>query len=269
MATRTAPAIFALMVAGGTVTGCESGTTTTTTQRPSPDNHAMEACSTEPSARIRTIFRFLHRTNEAEIRSANLAANRAERPEVREFAKRLITAHGSAEQKLLELARRERFDLSAFPEVDPVHAAWHRVTVEQEERLGSVSTSVFDSLYLGPLAEQHAVVLKVIEEGQKIAAGDARSLLDSSYQMAREHADRALVLIEDLRFAPAAVGGGPSDEASRDEPPANVSQPPRRNESSARSPRSFPEGPGEISGSGDAGVWPPITAPPERMPNLP
>ncbi len=265
MATRNAWAIFALMIAGTTATGCE--TRTTTSERPSRENQALEACSHEPSARLRTIFRFLHSANEAEIRAANLAANRAERAEVRDFAKELISAHGRAEQQLIDLARRERFDLSALPEPDPVHAAWHRVAIEQEERLGTVSTGAFDALYLGPLTEQHALVLKVIDEGQKIAAGEVRSVLDQSYDMARDHADHAAALLEDLRFAPAAIGGGPSsEETPRSEPPASHA---RRNDSRATRSPSVSDEPSEMWGGKDGGIWPPITAPPERMPDLP
>ena len=54
--------------------------------------------------------------------------------------------------------------------------------------------------------------LEVIDQGLRVATGDVKSLFDQTRQTTARHHDHAVMLMQDLRFAPRAIGGGPTRE---------------------------------------------------------
>jgi predicted outer membrane protein len=251
MAKRTSLAL--LVVAGAAAIGsCDKRTASDTSTGAATK---QEACATEPAAKLRTVFHYLHRMNEHEIRSGNLAADRTQVPDVRRLAKRMVAEHLTADQKLVDLARHERIDLSALAPADPIHAAALRLASADEEEMQELSSEALDVAYVSGEAEKHGFILEVVDQGERIATGDVKSLLDEAHDMAARHHDAAVMLMQDLQFAPRAIGGGPVRD---DDSAADVSRNRRRNE--ARPTRR--EDPMRL----DGGVYPPITTPPERMP---
>jgi putative membrane protein len=252
MAKRTKMTICVLTSAMVLV-GCDTGTTMS--ERASAGREAVEECPTGSHAKIRTVFRYLHDANEAAMRMGNLAAERSPSNDIREFAQRMVSEHASADKELVELARRERIELAGGTPADPVHAALREFATERERRLQNVATNVFDAAYLGPQADQHLIALKVIEEATKVATGDVKWTLDKVHDAASQHREHALVLMQDLHFKARAIGGGPvsSGESSRSASEIGARD---RDQSGVRAaPR----------GARDGGVWPPVTAPPDRI----
>jgi putative membrane protein len=262
MAERTTVAMFALASAAF-VGSCDRGTPDRSTR----ERQAPETCATEPAAKLRAVFQYLHQVNESEIRLGELAADRTMVPQVKKFATQMMTEHAVADQKLTDLARREHFDMSHVPPADPIHAAALRSAADEEAEMQGLSPAAFDVVYVASQAEQHGFALEVIEQGQRVAAGEPRSLLEDAREMASRHRDHAIMLLQDLHFAPRAVGGGPRRDTDKDM---------EGDEGRRETPR-YPRVPTD-PGAGlsrddpmrlDAGVWPPITTPPERMPDLP
>jgi putative membrane protein len=257
--------------------GCDRGRSVdTSTQKPHE-----EACATEPNAKLASVFRYLHEMNEAEIRSGNVAADRTQIPDVRQFATSMVTEHASADQKLLDLARRERIGIESVPPVDPIHAAALRYVSIEEQGLQELSPASLDVVYVASSSEQHGFLLEVIEQGQRVAAGDTKSLLDEARDMTVRHRDHAIMLMQDLRFAPRAIGGGPTRDIDLDNDTGASGQVDKNQRGTTRPRRGTePSSPGAGNSSsqppafedttrGDSGVWPPVTAPPERTPDHP
>ena len=262
MAERTIVAVFALAFAPF-VSSCESRMPDRATREGQP----AETCATEPAAKLRAVFQYLHQLNESEIRLGDLAADRTAVPQVRKFATQMATEHAAADQKLTDLARREHLDVSRLTPADPIHAAALKSAADEETEMQNLTAGSFDVVYVASQANQHRFALEVIEQGRRVAAGEPRSLLEDAREMASRHRDHANMLLQDLRFAPRGVGGGPQQDTGNDM---------ERDQSRLETPR-YPRVPTE-PGSGlsrddpmrlDAGVWPPITTPPERMPELP
>src|SRR5438128_2403876 len=109
MTKRSALAVWALASIAA-IGSCDRGTTSNraTTAK-------QEDGVTEPAAKLRAVFQYLHQMNESEIRSGNLAADRTEVPDVKKFATRMATEHATADQKLVDLMRREHLDTSWAP----------------------------------------------------------------------------------------------------------------------------------------------------------
>jgi predicted outer membrane protein len=250
MGKRTSVALFAVAAAAA-IGSCDRRPASETSSGASRE----ESCATEPAAKIRAVFHFLHRVHESEIRAGNLAADRTQVDDVRRLAKRLVADHIAADQKLVDLARRERIDLGTLVPADPVHAAALRLAAADEEEMQELSSDALDVVYVATEAEKHGFILEVVDQGEKIAAGDVKSLLDEAHDMAARHHDSAVMIMQDLRFAPRAVGGGPvGDDDTR---PDTSKDQRRRDRRPLRRDDAMRL---------DGGVWPPVTTPPDRLP---
>jgi predicted outer membrane protein len=206
----------------------------------------------------------LHRAHQAEVSAGNLAAHGSTAPEVREFGRQMVTEHLRADQELQDLARREHIDLTSVLPADPIHAALEEVLVDQGRTMETVSAAPFDARYVGWQVASHAIFSKAVEEALKVATGDTKGLLDKVDQMVQEHHDHALLLMRDLHFAGPAIGGGPggrNDSSRKTSAPRSIDLDLPTEESTPPAPD-----PGSLPRERDAGVWPPITTPPERMP---
>src|SRR5690349_14029510 len=95
--------VAAVVLPVGLWTACDA--------RPVATEHSRaeetESCPSDPSGKVRAALQFLHRANEAEMRIGSLAGSRAHLDDVRQFASQLVVEHAAADQKLLDLARRE------------------------------------------------------------------------------------------------------------------------------------------------------------------
>ena len=78
----------ASVAVGAALGSCDKGTTPAD---PSAPNRTPEGCFTEPAAKLRAVFHYLHRLNESEVRSGNLAADRSKIEDVRSFAVRMVS----------------------------------------------------------------------------------------------------------------------------------------------------------------------------------
>jgi len=256
MTKRTAFVVLAALSTAG-LGSCDKGITPADTVARTP-----EGCVTEPAAKLRAVFHYLHRLNESEIRSGNLAADRTRIDEVRRFAVQMVDEHASADQKLVDLARRERIDLGSFPPTDPIHAAALRFVGDED--LADVAPPAFDTAYIASQAEIHSVALKVIDEGQRLAAGDLKALLDDAHEMSSQHRDHATLLMQDFHFGPRGIGGGPvrDSEMSGDSVRAksDIARRHRGMNESASTSRHLDD-----PLAMDGGTWPPVTSPPDRM----
>jgi putative membrane protein len=254
------------LASAAVLAGCDRSNTVGRDQT-NTGSASREECPTAPEAKIQAVFRYLHEANEAEMRMGNLAWERSPSEEVKQFAQRMLTEHARSDKELTELARRERIDLTAGTPADPIHAALRQVATERERQLQNIAPSGFDAAYLGPQAEQHLLVVKVIEEAARIAEGDIKAALDKVHDTSSRHQEHALALIQDFRLRSRAVGGGPvsTGEANRD---GSVTGEMKRNPRDIGSREKDLSGvPAAPHGGRDAGgIWPPLTAPPDRMP---
>jgi putative membrane protein len=207
MRKRSPVVIFALASAALLAASCDRGPTQA--ERSSTEKQSRELCPIESPDKIRAVFQYLHRANENEIRLGNLAGDRTQFPDIKHFATQMVSEHAAADQKLVDLARRENIDLTPIAPVDPIHAADLRLGVDEEQTMQTVSSDAFDLAYLASQAGHHALLVKISDEGQKVAGGDVKSLLENAREMASRHHGHALVLMQDFRFVPRAIGGGP------------------------------------------------------------
>ena len=84
------------------------------------------------------------------------------------------------------------------PMTDPLYVATKTMPSARAE-LGGKSGAAFDVAYLAGQPADHLLVLKMIEEGQKVANGDNKKALDEAHTMVMQHKEHAEKAVESPR----------------------------------------------------------------------
>jgi len=178
-----------------------------------------QSASGQSSARLddatktNILLRQIHAANQEEIDLGKLAQDKAQNADVKKFASDMVSDHSAADQKLTDLAKRINLDLNAAPR-DPIEQALSAKSDECKRNLRSMSGAQFEVAYVAPQVDSHTLVLKMIDEGQKTASGDAKKLLEEIKPTVESHLEHSKSLQRGLVFSPAAVGGGPMGSES-------------------------------------------------------
>jgi putative membrane protein len=141
----------------------------------------------------------------AEVEMGRLAAQRAASEPVRQFAQKMVTEHGAANQDLMQLAQQKGVILPQ--EMD----AAHRATMD---RLATLSGAAFDQAYMNEMMKDHhhaaALYTREAREGQD---ADVRALANKGLTRISEHQRLAFDIHSRMAQAPAppaAVSASPA-----------------------------------------------------------
>lgn len=206
MRNRTPWALVALVVLGA------AGTASAVDKKAAaPSGKSADVCSQDDATKTRNVLRELHVANQDEIKQSKAALDRAQSPEVKQFAERMLTDHTAADQKLTDLAKKKSIDLSAPETADPIHAAKKAAAEDASKALGDRKGTAYDAAYIGMEVGEHGFALRVVEQGQKSAKdADVKALLDDMHKTLGMHKDEAVRLSERVVYQPSNIGGGPA-----------------------------------------------------------
>ncbi|HKQ70760.1 MAG TPA: DUF4142 domain-containing protein [Polyangiaceae bacterium] len=168
----------------------------------------------DDAMKTNVVLRALHAGNLEEIEVGKLAEEKGQSPEVKKFATEMVIDHTAADQKLGELAKRMSVDVDAPPQ-DPVQAAMAAASEERRRALRGMPAMQFDAAYVVPQAGMHEFVLKLLDEGERAATGEAKKFLAGIRPTVEMHRDHARVLMRGVTFVPSAVGGGPMNDPTQ------------------------------------------------------
>lgn len=119
----------------------------------------------------------------AEVLTGELALDKAESEEVREFAERMVEDHTDSNNRLAELARAEGFDVPA--ETDDMHK-------QIVERLNQLSGEEFDREYIAGQVADHEAAVELFrqqaEDGKNEALRNFAELTLPTLELHLEHA---------------------------------------------------------------------------------
>lgn len=184
------------------------------------DKSSSAACANDDAAKVREVLGFLHASNQAEIKLANLAKSKSSNDDVKTFADQMLKEHTDADKKLSDLAGKESVDLNAAPN-DPLFAALKTAHDDAYSALSGKTGAQFDVGYIAPQGLDHEVVLNVIAQGEKVAkTQDEKTFFADARKMVTMHRDHAKQIISKLQFntpsttANKAIGGGPSSDTT-------------------------------------------------------
>jgi putative membrane protein len=150
----------------------------------------------------------------AEVELGRLAAQRASTEPVRQFAQKMVTEHGAANQDLMRLAQQKGVTLPQ--EMD----AAHRATMD---RLATLSGAAFDQAYMSEMVKDHhhaaALYTREAREGQD---ADVRALANKGLTRISEHQRLAFDIHSRMAQAPAPVVVAPAPPVAVSASPATV-----------------------------------------------
>jgi putative membrane protein len=134
--------------------------------------------------------KFIKNTAESgmiEVRLSELATQKASRPDVKEFAKMLVTDHSMLNEGLKALASSKAVQLSAI--IAPTGAA-------KFKELETFQTGkAFDNEFLSYTASSHRRMVREFEEAAKdVADADLKAWINKSLPTLRTHLDKALAM---------------------------------------------------------------------------
>ena len=179
--TRTMVAAAALTLALGAVPAlAQTSTTTTTTDTAAQAGQLAEA--------DQTFVEKAAQDSIAEIDLGELAKERAESEEVKQFAQRMIDDHGKANEQLEEIAKSKGA-------VIPTEAGEEHSKLRAE--LGELEGEAFDQKYMAAMAEDHQMAVdlfqKQAEEGED---PELKSFAEQTLPIIKEHLTMAQSMVQ-------------------------------------------------------------------------
>ena len=123
----------------------------------------------------------------AEVEISRVAAARATRKEVRDFAQRLVDDHGKANTELESLAKQKGVTLVAT--LDPEH----QTVVDQ---LKTMSGAAIDDTFLKAMVKDHTAAAQLFESGQQATDPDLKAFAQRTLPTIQQHLEMAKRLAE-------------------------------------------------------------------------
>jgi len=135
------------------------------------------------------IAEILSTVDSGEIEQAQVALQRATRPEVRDFATHMVDQHTASKQAGAQLASQSGLTPAPSPKAAELKAASEKML----QTLNAADASNFDITYVDGQIAQHATVLKMIEDQLTPAVNDSalRDQLSTARGMVQRHLDQA------------------------------------------------------------------------------
>jgi putative membrane protein len=135
------------------------------------------------------IAAILSTVDSAEIEQAQVALQRATRPEIRDFATHMVEQHTAAKQAGAQLASQAGLQPASSPKAQELQATGAKTL----ETMNAADASNFDITYIDGQIEQHATVLKLIEDQLTPAVNNPalRDQLSNARGMVQQHLDQA------------------------------------------------------------------------------
>jgi putative membrane protein len=204
------------------------------------------------AVKVRSALIAIHNANRDEIALGKLANDRAQSADVKQYATMMVHDHTAADKKLVDLAKREKIDLTVGTPQDPVRAAIGDASKELESSLSNLRGAQFDTAYIAPQAMMHDLVLHVIDGAEKAnPKPEIKNFLTTAKKTVSEHHERALALQSRLTLGETPVGGGPAESPEQKAepmhsgampaPPASGEHPKAPPEKTAPPEKSAPE----------------------------
>jgi len=127
----------------------------------------------------------------AEVNHGNLAAQKAQNPEVKQFAQRMVEDHKKANQELLELANKKQVKIAS--DMGEKHQAL-------QEKLSTLSGAAFDRQYMQHMVEAHETAVALFKAEAKNSKDEAlRALAEKTLPTLEAHLKMARQLEEKLK----------------------------------------------------------------------
>ncbi|MBN8464952.1 DUF4142 domain-containing protein [Corallococcus exiguus] len=153
----------------------------------------------------------LHYINQSEIKQAKLAQQNSQNPDVQSYAKMMVDAHTTADQKVMDYAKSQNMKLAEMPKAtNDMEKKAMAADKADMEKLQALKGAPFDSTYMaGQVGAHDAAIGKVMAAQQGMGAtGELAALLTNLTQELPRHRDMAYQTLGKLDDAMGVGGAG-------------------------------------------------------------
>jgi putative membrane protein len=159
----------------------QHGGTTASTSKGTPSEQTSSG--TKGTMSVPTFVTEVGQGGQAEVSLGKLATQHAKSADVKQFAERMVTDHGQANQELAALASRKGWSVPTEP--GPKHKA-------EEQRLSRLTGEQFDRSYMQAMLKDHEKDVREFEQASKqLTDPDLKAWAEKTLPTLREHLARA------------------------------------------------------------------------------
>jgi len=127
----------------------------------------------------------------AEVNHGNLAAQKANNADVKQFGQRMVKDHTKANQELVDLADKQKFKVAQ--DMGEKHKA-------MQEKLSGLSGAAFDRHYMQHMVEGHEKVIALFKsEAKNGKDADLRTFAEKTLPTLQEHLKMARQIHDQLK----------------------------------------------------------------------
>lgn len=149
---------------------------------------AQAQMAAKPEAQLLTK---LHMVNEMEIQAGELAQQKGQSPEIREFGRHLAEAHRDADERVQNVAREHQITLSEPSETSKQDAAKRDVMAKLHQAEGRE----FDRVFSAAMVDGHQRTITDLNRAQlNVTNGDVKDLVRETLPVLQDHYERAVKL---------------------------------------------------------------------------
>lgn len=143
----------------------------------------------------------LHHANQLEIRLGQLAQQKGQSDQVKEFGKRMVDDHTKADEQLMTLAKTNKWNLNKEPKAaNDVQRKMKDAEKATEAKLKALDGAAFDAEYMSHMVADHNMDLaKVSHAAQMFKGSELANQLNQLQPVLTQHRDHALRVLGQLK----------------------------------------------------------------------
>ena len=169
--------------APGTQDQSATATTQTAKQKANDTMNSSAASSSQLSAQDKAFMKKAAHGGIAEVQIGQMVADKAQEQQVKDFAQKMVTDHGQANDKLKEIAQKYNVQLPTEPNAKQK---------AMKERLSKLSGEQLDKAYMNDMVKDHTKdVNEFKQEVSKIQNQDLKDWAQNTLQVIEGHLQMA------------------------------------------------------------------------------
>lgn len=133
----------------------------------------------------------LHHVNQKEIEMTKMAQDKAQSPELKNFAKQMQTDHTNLDNRIKDVAKTSNVELQKFQPAD-----YEKATMS---RLGDLKSGQFDQMFTWTMVRGHEDALADLKRtSDTVQDQQVRSLIQEAMPRMRQHLDMARTMSQSI-----------------------------------------------------------------------
>ncbi len=143
----------------------------------------------------------LHQGHQTELKAAQLAKDRAQSPQVKDFANAMMTDHRQLDDQLMTFTRTQKWTVSEPKNLTDIERKSQAAKQANLAKLQSLSGPVFDQSFMAMMVEDHDHMLTKLITAQNQYSGNAQlvTFIQQAIPRISQHRDQAYQILQSVK----------------------------------------------------------------------